>query len=66
MKPPATATTVVAVAALLLAAGCSSRTAPAALEGRRLTDGPALFVSASPDGSRVAWLAGCVPAPGAA
>ena len=66
MRTPATATAVVAVAALLLAAGCSSRTAPAALEGRRLTDGPALFLSASPDGSRVAWLAGCAPAPGAA
>jgi len=66
MRTPATATAVVAAAALLLAAGCSSRTAPAALEGRRLTDGPALFLSASPDGSRVAWLAGCAPAPGAA
>ena len=57
---------VAALAALLLAAACSSRSAPAAPAARRLADGPARFLAASPDGSRVAWLAGCAPAPGAA
>ena len=59
-------TTPFVAAALLLAAGCSSRTAPPEPEARRLADGAAMFLSASPDGSRVAWLAGCAPAPGAA
>lgn len=55
--------TVAAAAALCLAAGCSSRSAPAELAGRRIAEGPAQFLSASPDGTRVAWLSGCAPAP---
>jgi hypothetical protein len=55
-----------ALVAALLAAGCSSRTAPAAAPaGKLLAEGPAQFLSASADGSRVAWLAACAPAPGA-
>lgn len=58
------AKTVAALAGLFLAAGCSSRTAPAAPVGKRIAEGPAQFLSASPDGTRVAWLAACAPAPG--
>jgi len=58
------ATTVAALVALCLAAGCSSRNAPAAPAGKRIAEGPAQFLSASPDGTRVAWLTGCAPAPG--
>jgi hypothetical protein len=53
-----------AVAAALLGAACSSRTAPAAPAGKLLAEGPAQFLSASADGTRVAWLAGCAPAAG--
>ena len=60
-----TATTVAALAGLCLAAGCSSRTAPAAPPGRRAAEGPAQFLSVSPDGTRLAWLGACAPAPGA-
>ena len=58
------ATTVAALVVLCLAAGCSSRNAPAAPAGKRIAEGPAQFLSASPDGTRVAWLTGCAPAPG--
>ena len=58
------ATTALALAGLCLAAGCSSRTAPAAPAGKRIAEGPAQFLSASPDGTRLAWLGACAPAPG--
>lgn len=57
-------TTVAALAALALAAGCSSRTSLDPPAGRRIAEGPALFLSASPDGTRLAWLGACAPAPG--
>ncbi len=58
------ATTVAALAGLCLATGCSSRTAPAAPAGKRVAEGPARFLSVSPDGTRLAWLGACAPAPG--
>jgi hypothetical protein len=60
-----TASIAAALAATLLA-GCTSRSAPAAAGGARLSEGAARSLSASPDGSRVAWLADCAPAPGGA
>ena len=58
------ATPAAALAVLCLAAGCNSRTAPAAPAGKRIAEGPAQFLSASADGTRVAWIGGCAPAPG--
>jgi hypothetical protein len=58
------ATTVASLAGMCLAAGCSSRTAPVAPAGKRIAEGPAQFLSVSPDGTRLAWLGACAPAPG--
>jgi hypothetical protein len=59
-----TATTVAALAGLCLAAGCNSRTSHDAPAGKRIAEGPARFLSVSPDGTRLAWLGSCDPAPG--
>jgi dipeptidyl aminopeptidase/acylaminoacyl peptidase len=55
----------VSLAATLVAAGCASRSAPVAAAGTRLSEGAARSLSPSPDGSRMAWLSDCAPAPGA-
>ena len=54
-----------AVAGLLAAAACTPRTAPPVSAGKRISEGPALSLAASPDGSHLAWLAGCAAASGA-
>jgi hypothetical protein len=59
-----TASIATALAASLLAAGCSRSTPPAAA-GARLSEGAARSLSPSPDGSRLAWLADCAPPAGA-
>ena len=55
-----------AVAGLLAAAACTPRTAPPVSAGTRISEGPALSLAASPDGSRLAWLAGCAATTGPA
>ncbi len=50
--------TFLATTALLLAA-CTPRAAPPVSTGKRIFDGPATLLSASPDGARLAWLTGC-------
>ncbi len=50
--------TTLAATALLLAA-CTPRTAPPASAGKRIFEGPASSLAASPDGARLAWLSGC-------
>lgn len=52
-----TRTPVAATVLLLLA--CTPRTAPPVSTGKRIFEGPAAALSASPDGSRLAWLSGC-------
>lgn len=49
-------------ATVLLVLGCTPRPAPPISAGKRIFDGPAASLSASPDGSRLAWLSACVPA----
>ncbi len=50
-----------AVMVLLAGAACTPRTAPPISSGKRVGDGPALSLAASPDGSRLAWLSACNP-----
>ncbi len=55
-----------ALAGLLAAAACTPRTAPPVQAGRRISEGPALSLTASPDGSRLAWLSDCAAGAAAA
>jgi len=59
-----TRTTLAAAAALLAGIGCTPRTAPPISAGKRISEGAAAALSASPDGSRLAWLGGCAAAAG--
>jgi hypothetical protein len=52
-------TTLAATAALLAGIACTPRTAPSVPAGRRVAEGRATSLSASPDGSRLAWLGDC-------
>ena len=54
-----TRTTLAAAAALLAGIACTPRTAPPISAGRRISEGTATALAASPDGSRLAWLSGC-------
>jgi hypothetical protein len=54
-------TNLAALAALLAGAACTPRTAPPISTGKRVGEGPALSLVASPDGSRLAWLSACNP-----
>ncbi len=58
-----TRTTLAATVLLLVA--CTPRTAPPISAGKRIFDGPAVALAASPDGTRLAWLSGCGAAPAA-
>jgi hypothetical protein len=53
-----------AVAALLAGQACTPRTAPPVTAGKRISEGAAATLSASPDGTRLAWLGECAVVPG--
>jgi hypothetical protein len=59
-----TRTPLAAAAALLAGLGCAPRTAPPIPAGRRISEEAATALAASPDGSRLAWLAGCAAGAG--
>jgi len=68
-RAPAAACRALVAAAALAAfaasslAACSGRSAPPASAGRRVAEGQAQGLRASPDGTRLAWLARCVRTP---
>jgi hypothetical protein len=59
-----THTALAAIAALCSGQACTPRTAPPVTAGKTISQGVAAALSASPDGSRLAWLGGCAAAPG--
>ena len=54
-----TGTTLAATVALLAGVACTPRMAPPVQAGRRIFERRAIALAASPDGSRLAWLADC-------
>ncbi|HET8724080.1 MAG TPA: hypothetical protein VFM53_07710 [Anaeromyxobacteraceae bacterium] len=63
MNAPAQIALAVALVAASAAGGaaCTPRPPPVQVAGRLVAAGPATGLSASPDGSRIAWLGGCAP-----
>ncbi len=59
-----TRTTLAAAAALLASLSCTPRSAPPVQAGKRISEGAATALSASPDGSHLAWLGGCAAVAG--
>ncbi len=59
MNAPARIALAVALASAAGGAACTPRPPPTQVAGRLVAAGPATGLSASPDGSRIAWLGGC-------